>query len=543
MEFKKFRPNLSIILLTIYLTFVWCAYLCVNITNDLGLLIPYTLMAAVVSFFFSALLVRTLECRGAAAHEQATGRGAWKTFVVIALVTYLVMLFWQIAYYPGAFSADSLNQYTQAVTNIYDDWHPVWHTLLFFWLPLAITGNAAGIIVFQHILFSLTVGYIGMLLGKYCSRRAAMLAMAYILLNPLTGIIVLYPWKDTAFAIAGALCMAMTFQIHVSRGAWAERTWFLVLLGFALTNATLFRHNAILFTAPLLVALFFTLKKRQWNKVFLGFLIPLFLIQGPLYSALKVQEPGSRVLETTGFPLTVLANVVKEATWQESMDSETVAFVNTMTLEPSVWEEYECGSFNSIKWSNKLDLSPVEDVGYGWMLRMMLQCFRKFPGESLQAAFAMTDVVYGIELAQEDRIPLEIVHNDYGIRYAGNQTCFTIVYQYSDFMLSSVFKYFQSYGTALFAMLCAMLAGMRWRDGKSWKKLLLCLPIFCYDFGTMFLLSGPDTRLFFLTFLVCPLIIGMSRMRSEAAQAGEAARGSLQDKKADAPKKETESEF
>ena len=49
-------------------------------------------------------------------------------------------------------------------------------------------------------------------------------------------------------------------------------------------------------------------------------------------------------------------------------------------------------------------------------------------------------------------------------------------------------------------MVLAILGNMQWGSWKCWKKKLLCIPILIYDFGTMLLLTGDDSRFFFITF-------------------------------------------
>ena len=55
-----------------------------------------------------------------------------KIFLFSAGIAFIVLLIDFIGSYPGAFSSDSISQYKQAITNQYSDWHPVWHTFLFF---------------------------------------------------------------------------------------------------------------------------------------------------------------------------------------------------------------------------------------------------------------------------------------------------------------------------------------------------------------------------------------------------------------------------
>jgi hypothetical protein len=56
-------------------------------------------------------------------------------------------------------------------------------------------------------------------------------------------------------------------------------------------------------------------------------------------------------------------------------------------------------------------------------------------------------------------------------------------------------------------LLTVYLGKLNIKDTLSLKKALIAVPIFSYDFGTMLFLTGADSRFFFITFLVTPLLV------------------------------------
>ena len=66
-------------------------------------------------------------------------------------------------------------------------------------------------------------------------------------------------------------------------------------------------------------------------------------------------------------------------------------------------------------------------------------------------------------------------------------------------------------------MLAFMLGRSRLNSGSDWKRLHQCLPIFVHDYGTMLLLTGDDLRFFYLTYLLCPVIILLMLRKNEFA--------------------------
>lgn len=56
-------------------------------------------------------------------------------------------------------------------------------------------------------------------------------------------------------------------------------------------------------------------------------------------------------------------------------------------------------------------------------------------------------------------------------------------------------------------ILVVALSRVDFKSIGTWRRALMVVPIFAYDFGTMLLLTGPDSRFFFITFLVTPLLV------------------------------------
>jgi hypothetical protein len=436
--------------------------------------------------------------------EQQYNKHNAVIFVFTALITFLVLIIWYIGYCPGSFSSDSLDQYVQSITGQYVDWHPVWHTLIFFTLPLKVTGSVYSIVPFQIICFSFCIGYMAMVLYKHAGLKAVVLSLGYIMLNPYTGKILMYPWKDVGFAMMGLAAVAMAAEVYFSKGRWCDKWWHCILLGIVLTNATLFRHNAILFTFFLVIAMFFHVERKQWLKIFFTFVITLVIIKGPLYNILNVESPGQRVVESVGVPLTVIGNVASKT--PELMDEELAEFAYAIAPKEA-WENNYRTCFNSIKWDVTTNTSVVEEKGLIGVCRLMLKCFRYSPKASFEALFSLTDMVYGIENGIKGEFDNDIKENQYGITYMGNEAIASFLENYNEMISDTIFSYFRHIGVSIVIMVFAMMAWFNVKSWEDWKKIFLCLPIFAYNFGTMLLLTGFDSRFFYISFLVCPLVV------------------------------------
>lgn len=143
------------------------------------------------------------------------------------------------------------------------------------------------------------------------------------------------------------------------------------------------------------------------------------------------------------------------------------------------------------------------------MLRLMGKCFKLSPVVSTKAFIALTDMVYGFENGLEGNVGYGIITNDYGItnKEMLGGVCRTITDDYSEFINNTIFKYLRTYGVCLLVMLVVALSRVDFKSIGTWRRALMVVPIFAYDFGTMLLLTGPDSRFFFITFLVTPLLV------------------------------------
>ena len=501
---KRVRGNAAF--LTLYLICVWMSFLLVKVTDSKKTLLVLFLLSVPACYLLSSFVLGRAERIRIKDPGLQQETGCRRVFLLSALACATVMMIWFTAFFPGGFTEDSFSQYEQALTGRYSDWHPVWHTLLFFTLPLKLTGKVWAIAVFQTVFFSLGTGYVCSVVFRYAGNRGALFAFLCLMLNYYTWEIVLFPWKDVAFAVSGALCLAVAASFPVVREKASMRRIRCAMLGLILANATLFRHNGILFTGVLLLALPLFLNRRQWLAVIGVFAAAVCLIRGPLYSALRVSAPGGRVVETTGLPMTVLGNIAKEA--PGVLDEETADFLYGMA-EPERWKkQYVTGSFNSIKWKG-IDTQAVEDAGWSGVLGMTARNAARAPKAALKALAALTDTVYGLETGIEgDNYP-GIVKNDYGMETTGNREIAGVLKSIRNLTRNSVLSRVTTIGFSILLLLTAVLS--RAGDRKVFRRLLLlAAPVLTYDFGTMLLLSGQDSRFFFINYLVCPFIVIMA---------------------------------
>ena len=433
--------------------------------------------------------------------------------IAFFIIPLAVLLIYYYAYYPGCLSYDSYQQLSQAKDNLYNDWHPVVHTLAAFKLPLAITGGWTGsITLFQILCFSGVLGYVFNTVYKYTRLKYTIFSMAFILLNPMLGTMTMFPWKDTAFTAGALLMVSFAIRIFFTKGEWIRSPLNTAVFIITTVLTTAFRHNAILFTAPLVLAVLFYMSRKRGVIICLCIIVMSLGLRTPLYAAFGVEKAGNRQVETLGLPMTVIGASVRYT--PELTDEETLEFAYKIAPK-EVWEEkYVYGSFQQVKFDEKADNSVIEEYGSKKVISMMLGCFKSSPKESVKALIKLTEASYTITDEYNDAMILGNIQEA-----TGNRALQDILIEYCYFTSCCFPFLFIRLGVMHLILLAAVLSKCSLGKLKDWKKILFILPVFIYNYGTSVLLTGNEltTRFFFYTFPLVPLLLMFMFSRTENA--------------------------
>ena len=503
---------LNQIVLWIYLIGVWAIYIVLHFNEPLSYLIQekgkflFCLLLFLMGMFFLSYLIidGIRKLPDYIDVKQLSGKQFAFLFIGFSMIGFLILLIWYHAYYPGAFSPDSISQYTQAVTGKYVDWHPVWHTLICYKLPLFLTGGWIGsIIFFQIIYFALALGYLGVTLYRIAGWKYTTVSFAYILLNPYTGSIAVYAWKDVLFCVTVLVTAVWTLRIYTTGGKWMNPVYRALLMGFFLANASLFRINGVLYTGVLALVLFMFVNRKEWLMMACSFALTFGFVKGPVYALVGTERPEADRFNYMGLPMSMIAGTAQEA--PELLDPETAEFVYTLAPQ-EVWDEkYVTGNFNVIKY--QIDMTKVDAWSNADILRLSMNCLKRAPRAALRSAFALTDMVYGLAGEIDWDVVPYTVSNNMGINFQGDPGYVGYLIEYRNIYDSTVLKYLRYLGFPLLAVLCVILGRNSLFCRQGWKRIALCCPILVHNFGTMLLLAGPDSRFFYSIFLICPVII------------------------------------
>ncbi len=235
-----------------------------------------------------------------------------RTILYFASLPIIISLFYFWAYYPGVLMADSVNQWQQAHSTFYNDWHPVMMTWLIK-LTTLLWDNPACFVILQFILAGLITGYV-LYSFKKLNINKWILLIGYLFLSgfPLISLYSVVIWKDTLFGYFFLLFTTILLQILYTNGKWLHSYKHLFCLYLALCGVALFRHNGWpVILATIIIFLFF-LRKNYWRLYGVFFLVigTYLIITGPVYQHFKVfpAEPT----ESYSIPFQQIARVMKE---------------------------------------------------------------------------------------------------------------------------------------------------------------------------------------------------------------------------------------
>ena len=431
-------------------------------------------------------------------------------FPLIAFaVTFGYLLLWLIAYYPGGFCVDNIFQLSQAYYGYFDNWHPVLHTWVFFWIPLQIYPHPVSITLFQILLFCLAVGYLYRVL---CRRGSPMWfiigSWLFLILNCHTMSLMISPLKDSALGIVSLVVFTQLIEIYETQGQWLKKWHHFLVFTVVCFLASGVRHNGILLIAPLYIILFIFQKEARKPVLFSAALVlfGIWFMNGPIMFWDRICPPSNRQMEVLGMPMTILSSVYMKD--RSVLSPEAIRFLDSLTTQEEWNTVFQFGNFNSIKFVSSLPLADrIEQEGTAAILKYTAEAISRSPIWSTKAFITLTREVWDPLSNVGGYTPYcsDIVIDGIGVTFEGNQALaqiLTVWGETTDSLFLSLFT--KNVGMMiLIAMFTAVANVGRGKLGRAF----MIFPMLIYDFGTMLLLTGGDFRFFHFNFvIIIPLL-------------------------------------
>ena len=365
-------------------------------------------------------------------------------------------------------SPDTEVQWQQVLNFQFDDWHPITHTFC-IWLITCIYRSYLFFLFVQATLYAFVVTMLYKVLLKYCHiRKDISLAVALLIsLHPAMMNHLCVAWKDTAMAIAFLGITVCLIPLAVTRGKWLQSPVAMLTFILLVLLGSLFRHNAIFFTFPLLFFLVFSIERKFLFRYILTALSILILytsVQGGIRFYTQQQSaPSAEVsqtyIEVIGIPLGILANTATKAPYRLPDDVRNFM----LDIAPfAEWQKYREGNFNYLKFKHYQSLTnSLSRVPPAKFASMVIRTSLHSPQSAISAIF-------------NHIIPFWTITTWPGFQVA-----------------------------------LLLFAGLLTFPLLRWQILPFFFPVFCYQAGTSLLMSSIyDTRFYLYAIPVClPTIV------------------------------------
>lgn len=435
-------------------------------------------------------------CHASPKAGKTRERISWKVFLLAFVMALVLFGSTYAAAYPGGVNYDVSNQWRQVHSGEFNNWHPLFHTLL-IWLLTRVRDSYPFALLVQVIVFSALLARLTATLHKRgVPAWLALAVQALVAASLPVRNTLMYLGKDSALTIAILVLTTHAVETLYSKGEWLKKPIHVLSMGLWIGTATLLRVNALFWTLPLVVGIFFAyrLVRRQTVLAAAVAVLVMAVIQGPVYGSLDVVYPDNTVEEMIGLPMTILGDVKKQE--PDRLDEQTSAFLATLASDEAWQNDYALHNYNSIKFTYEREL--IKYTPLGDILGMTARTVLAAPRTAFEAVNGVTDLVWDITGQDEG---FQYVRNSGDIeslRNAGharlNAAGQKAVGLIERVMQLPPLRWLTcNIGVQLLLLLLVTLWAL-YRRGSD--ALLLTLPTLLYDLGTMLLLCGNDARFF-----------------------------------------------
>lgn len=440
--------------------------------------------------------------------EKSTRKMPRSKFLTLFLLFFLTWSVYLLSYYPGAVYSDAFTSMTQALSFKINNHHTILYSSylsLFAYLGKILNNYNIAIFIYIIIQYLFMIFVLATVIKWLYNRGLKFNYVVFIsiifLFCPLFPYYAITVWKDTFFSLF--LLLYVMFLIDYLTGKVDLKKRINIIKFLLLSFFVCFLRNngiyIVLFT--LLCILMFDMKNIKKNKLFLiidiSFIIFTFIIQGPIYSKLKL---STEYVERIAIPMQQVAAIVSNGKYSTD-DVKTISKI--WDLE-EVKEKYTPYLADTMKWyitsfdDNYLITHRKEFIieWLGLINKNKDIAFKSYLLETL----GFWNIRYGSSISY---IQDGVWQNDYGVR---QQDYFEKIFNFSFANIVRPVRYISS-GLFFFIILVFSIISFRRKGFKGfvafapllgiWATIMIATPIaFSLRYVYIFVLFVP------LSFLV-----------------------------------------
>jgi hypothetical protein len=332
--------------------------------------------------------------------EVAVGQ---KRYILIyALLPLFLSLIYFWAFYPGILVIDSVNQWQQAHSTFFNDWHPVMMTWMIL-LTTKVWDNPAAFVILQFMLTSVITGYVIYAFRSLGVNRRVLIGgwlfLSFFPMNALYSVII---WKDTLYCYFLLLLTTLLILVFHSKGGWLKSTGNLILLYSATAGMVFFRHNGPPVLLASLVVLLFFFRKNYWrmHAIFAAAAITFLIVNGPVFNYFHVY-PSDKT-ESLGIPIQQIGGVIKG---NGKMSSTQKDFFSQMFPAAEWKKTYQPAQVDPVKFHKGFNKMIIRKNPAGFA-KNWAGIVVQNPKLATSAFLSMEQLVYKLDVPQSQMRPV-----------------------------------------------------------------------------------------------------------------------------------------
>ena len=481
--------NILSALLSMYLTFI------IVFSFRINSYVYYLCPLLFLFFLFSSKkMFSFLEKKSLRTQTKENQNISLKELILYALLIFSTISLAIIFYFPSNTSPDIVFQFNQAITNKYSDWHPVFHTLIFYKIPTLFYKGYISCTIFQ----GLFVGLILLYFAKFCRKyfltcKQTIFVLLLFLANPSFFSMVTTPWKDIPFSYCVMLGTMFLIEIFITKGKWLDSTKNKILFILMSFGVVFFRHNGIVsFLLMIILLTIFYKNKRKFLIIFtIIFLIARSIITGPIYNHFKV-APNGGYGEMLGVPLNQISYIYNTG---GKVNKKELKVIKRIAPLEDFKKYFLKSNFNAIKWSGNYNDKYVSKH-YKDVLKAWYSMAIKNPIKAVESYIYVTNPIWKID-----------GNINFIYSYGKNRTT-SILINYNSIVCNSFLKIFVvDVGNGLLFILISLMLMIK-KFKTNYKAYIPYVLAISNVLVIMLLITGGEVRFVYSSILASyPLVI------------------------------------
>ncbi len=425
------------------------------------------------------------------------------TYLIIITIPIIIAL---LSYYPGFTQFDTINQWNQVQLNSYNNWHPIFETLIFLKFPSLIYNNILACTIFQILLIIVTLLYFCIFLRKnYLDFKSTLIVILLFTLNPLFLKYSVTILKDIPYSYAIFIMTLFLINIVRSDGEWLNNIKNKIIFIIISLGIFLFRHNGVIpFFFTFLGLIIFYPKLRK----FLGITLVSILVGYYLILCNIVNMSNGGRSEMLGV---VMSNLSYYYNNDVEFTKDELEVLDKLVPLANYKKYYNPRNFDYAKWTSET-FNQEADKNFDKIIRMWLSKSFKNPGKFLISYMSMTSPIFEVRNKISD-IDYKVINTNTEIAHKGmikkvSDTVYSGLVSYNNTVTNSPLRIlFLNFGDSLFLILVSLYLIIK-KTKLNIKRWIPFIPVILNTFVIMLLITGEEYR-FVYSQVLCsyPLIL------------------------------------